>query len=73
MFSLVLVQTQFVGSMFSIFGEFGRVCSLILADKPGFERVQTSVFPDLGLGSAHFWHNKFKVWVFWRGSKGFKV
>ena len=61
---LVLSQTQFVGSEFGIFGGFEWVLSLILVDNPGFGRVQSSVFPDLGLGSAHFWPNRFEVQVF---------
>ena len=61
----MLGQTQFVGS------EFGWICSLVLEDEPGFGKVRSSVFPDLGLGSAHFWLNKFEVRAFWKG-EGFK-
>ena len=53
-FLIVLVQTQFVCSEFGIFGGFGWVCSSVLVDESGFGRVRSSVFPDLGLGSAHF-------------------
>ena len=42
-------------------------------DEPGFGRVRNSVFQDLGLGSAHFWRNRFKVQDFGRGLKGFIV
>ena len=58
---------------FGIFGGFGWVRSSVLVDKPGFERVQSSVFPDLGLGLAFFWSNMFEVLVFWRGSNGFEI
>ena len=69
----MLGRIQFVGSKFGIFGGFGWVRSLILVDEPGFRRVQSSVFLDLGLGSAHFWPNRFEVRAFWRGSNGFEV
>ena len=62
-----------MGSNFANFRGFGWICSLILVDVPGFGRVQTSFFPDLGLGSAGFWLNMFEVWTFWRGLKGFEV
>ena len=52
---------------------FGWVHSLVLVDEPGFEKAQSSVFPDLGLGLACFWLNRFKLQDFWRGSNGFKV
>ena len=42
-------------------------------DEPGLGKFQSSVFLDLGLGLVHFWPNRFKVWAFWRGLKGFKV
>ena len=38
-----------MGSEFGIFGGFGWVCSSVLVDEPGFKRVLSSVFPDLGL------------------------
>ena len=60
-------------SEFRIFGGFRRVCSSVLVDEHGFERVRSSVFPDLGLGLACFWPNMFKVWAPWRGSKGLEV
>ena len=66
-------QTQFVGSEFRIFGGFRWVRSSVLVDKPGFGRVQSSIFMDLDLGSACFWPNSFEVQAFWRGSKGFEV
>ena len=50
------------------------VHSLILLEEPGFKRVQIIfVCLDLGMGSAHFWLNRFKVQAFWRGSKGFEI
>ena len=57
----------------SLEGSGGRVCCLILVDKPGFRGVQSSVFRDLGLGLARFWLNRFEVQAFWRGSSGFEV
>ena len=66
---VVLGQTQFVGSEFGMFGGFGWVCSSVLVGKLGFGRVRSLVFPDLGLGSAHFWPNMFEVRAFCRGSK----
>ena len=30
---------------------------MVFVDEPLFRRVRNSVFPDLGLGSAHFWLN----------------
>ena len=36
---------------------------MILVDEPGFRRVQTLLFLDLGLGSAHFRLNMFEVWA----------
>ena len=65
--------TQFVGLAFGIFGEFGWVRSLVLVYEPEFGRIQSTVFPDLGLGLAHFWPNRFKVWAFWKGSNRFEV
>ena len=38
--------------------------SSILVNEPGFGRVRSSVFPDLGLGSTHFWLNRFEFWTF---------
>ena len=70
---LVLGQTQFPGSKFKIFGGFGWVFSSILLDKPEFGRVRISVFPDLGLGSARFWPNKFEGQAFCRGLKWFEI
>ena len=47
---LVLGQTQFVGSDFGIFGEFGWVHSSVLVDKLGFGRFGFSGFgPGFGL------------------------
>ena len=60
----MFIVVGFVGSEFGIFGGFGWVRSSILVDKPGFGKVRSSVFPDLGLGSAHFWPNRFKVQAF---------
>ena len=54
----MLCRTQFVGS------GCGRVGSLVLINEPEFGMVQSLVFPDLGLGSACFWLNKFKVRAF---------
>ena len=51
---IVLSRTQFVGSEFGIFEGFGRVHSSVLVGELGFGRVRSSVFPDLGQGSAHF-------------------
>ena len=53
-----------MGSKFGIFGGFGWVRSSVLVDEPGFGRVRSSVFPDLGLGLAGFWPNRFEVWAF---------
>ena len=39
---------------------------------PGFQRVQSSVFPDLAPGLAHFCLNKFEVRAFWTGSELFR-
>ena len=69
---LVLGRTQFMSSKFAMFGGFWWVCSSILVDEPGLRMVHSSVFSDLGLGSAHFWPNRFKVWSFCRSLKGFK-
>ena len=55
------------------FEELGWVHSLVTVKEPGFGRVQSSIFPDLGQGSAHFWTNMFEVQAFWRGSNGFKI
>ena len=52
-----------MGSEFGIFGGFRWVCSSVLVDEPGLGKVQSSVFPDLGLGSAWFWPNRFEVTV----------
>ena len=73
MSKLAVGRTQFVDSKFGSFGGFGRVHSLILVVEPGFRRDRILVFMDLGLGLACFRLNKFKVRVFWRSSKGFKV
>ena len=43
--------------------DFGRKMNL------GLKRFEVQFFPDLGLSSANFWQNMFKVWVFWTGSK----
>ena len=56
-----------MSSEFGIFGVFRWVCSLVLVDEPGFGKVRSSVFPDLGLGSAHTWLNRFKVSGFLEG------
>ena len=62
---LVLGRTQFVGS------KFGWVHNSILVDKPGFRRVRSPVFPNLGLGlggfKVRFWwinycSSKFYTW-----------
>ena len=68
-----LDRIQFVDSEFRIFGGFGWVYSSIMVDEPVLGRVRSSVFQDLGLGSAHFWLNKFEVRAFWRGSNGFEA
>ena len=61
-----------MGLKFGIFGGFGWVrCRSILVEDPGFGRVWCLVFPDLGLGSAHFWLNRFEIQAYWRGWKGF--
>ena len=60
-------------SKFEIIVGFRWVHTFILVDKPEFGRVQTLVFPDLGLGPTHFWLKRFEVWVSWRRSKGFEV
>ena len=52
---------------------FEWVQSLVLVDEPGFGRVRSLVCPDLGLGLAHFWPNKFEVRAFWICSNGFEV
>ena len=39
----------------------------------GPTQFRSLVFPDLGLGLARFWLNKFKVWAFWMGLSGFEV
>ena len=51
------------------------VCSSNLVDKPGFGRVLSSGFSDLGLGWARFWLNRFEVRFWWtnRGSSEFKA
>ena len=67
---LVLDQTQFIVSEFGIFGGFGWDRSSVLVGKPGFRRVWSSVFPDLGLSLACFWQNRFKVHAIWRGLNG---
>ena len=46
---------------------FGWIRGSALVDRPGFRRVLSSVFLDLGLGSAHFWLNRFKVRDFRKG------
>ena len=58
-----------MGSEFGNFGGFKWVRSSILVDEPGFGRVRSSIWLDLGLGSAYFWLNRFEVQAFWRGSK----
>ena len=50
----MLGRTQFVGSEFGIFGGFGWVRSSVLVGEPGFGRVLSLFFLDLGLGLAHF-------------------
>ena len=62
-----------VGSKIGIFGGFEWVRNSIWVDEPGFGRVRSSVFPDLGLGSTYIWLNRFEVRTFCRGSKGFEV
>ena len=65
-----------MGSKFGIFGGFRWVCSsILLGGKPGFGGVQSSVFPDLGLSSAHFWPNRFEVQFCWKnlGSSEFEL
>ena len=69
---VMLDWTNFVGSEFGIFGGFGWVCSSVLVDEPGFGRVRSLVFPDLGLGSTYFRAKKFEVRTFWRVRKGSK-
>ena len=68
-------RNQFEGSKFGIFRGFGWVHSSILVDESGFGRVRNSVFPDLGLSSAHFWPNRFVVQFCWKnlGSSEFEV
>ena len=68
-FDLELGRTHFVSSEFGFLKGSGGFFRLILVEKSGFRRVQSSVFLDLGLVLAHFWPNRFKVWAFWRGSK----
>ena len=46
------------------------VHSSVLVDEPGFRRIRSSAFPNLGMGLAHFWPNRFEVQDFW--SLGFK-
>ena len=59
---------------FGIFGGICRVCCLVVEDEPElFGKVRSSVFPDLGLGSAHFSSNRFEVRTFWKGLVGFEV
>ena len=43
-----------MGLKFGIFGGFEWVRSSIMVDKPGFRRVQRSVFLELGLGLASY-------------------
>ena len=64
-----------IGSEFGIFGWFRWVHSSFLVDEPGFGRVQSSVFPDLGLCSVEpiSQPNKFKVQAFWRSSNRVEV
>ena len=50
-----------MGLRFRIVGRFRWVHSSDLVDALGFERVRGSVFPDLDLGSVHFWLNRFEV------------
>ena len=61
------------GLEFWIFGVFGWAHSLVLVDKPGFERVRRFVCPDLGLGLAHFWPNMLEVCDIWRIPSRFEV
>ena len=42
-------------------GEFGLVRSSIMVDEFGFGRIQSLLFPNLGLGSARFWLNRFEI------------
>ena len=65
----MLGRTQFVSSWFRIFRGFGWVHNLVLVDGPGFGMVQLSVFPDLGLGLAHFWLLKGSQFGLFEGSK----
>ena len=51
---VMLGRIQFVGLKFGIFGGFEWVRSSIMVDKPGFRRVQRSVFLELGLGLASY-------------------
>ena len=60
---------MWVRSEIGIFEGFRWVHISVLVDERGFERVQSSVFPDFGLGLANFWLNKFKVQAFWRDLK----
>ena len=53
-FSKMFIVIGFVGLEFGIFGGFGWVHSSVLVDEPGFGRVRSLIFPDLGLSSAHF-------------------
>ena len=55
------------------FGGFWRPQPSILVQEPGFGKIRISVFPDLGLGLAHFYLNRFEVLAFGRGLKGFEV
>ena len=41
-----------MGLKFGMFGGLGYVCCSILIDKSVFGMAQSSVFPDLGLGST---------------------
>ena len=66
----MLGRIRFVGSKFGIFGGFGWVRHLALADDPGFGRVRSSGFLDMSLGMAHFRLNRFEVRAL---SNGFKV
>ena len=63
---------KFDRSVFPVFGIFGGFGSLVRggfvvrfwADRSGFGRVRSSIFPDLGLDSAYFWLNRFEIRAF---------
>ena len=72
-FEIVLGRKKFVGLKVRIFGGFRWVCNSVLVDEPGFGRDRSLVFPNLGLGLAYFWLNRFEVWAFRRGLNWFEV